>query len=482
MNNISICITFIAGILGIAYPVLLQVVSRLDEKYNSLILVDLFNKEYERNSFTITLKLSLIFILLWMLKLKPFFNLERFGKIITNSAEYLLIISTFLGIVFFFLFVRKILIYYTPSKLLNFLKSRNDKSMRESNLSYLYAMSDLLYFSIKNQNEKIVELIWVYISKLFREFHDSSSDSKIIFPNAYYEVNSRTIEELANIKSNRFSFLTQSTAGNTWMLGSSVHKGISTTTYDWIWKNLRMILDYDRNEFVVYHWENASRYFGRSLNHIPPNISKLSLKATNQKEIAEREAERKIFLNFHYALGGLLLYKRKYELIYKMFRFTQSEPPEYLLLPKRMDQVFDTYFDFKDPFEGRYPFINSDYRFSDSGGFEMDSEVRGWICSFIALLFLRQFPLASQLSIQNPLASPRVPTTDIQKKQWIDGLTNFRLSVAELYNSKELLKVTGLDIITDTWCDENHKPTPLEFIDNLKKDIQDSFNDRRIDQ
>lgn len=315
MDNISICITFIAGILGIAYPVLFQVVSRLDEKYNSLIVLELFNKGYEKKSFTISLILSLVFVFLWMLKLKPFFNLERFGQIITNSAEYLLIASSLSTIIFFFLFVRKLLIYYTPSKFFKFLKKGNSNSVSRGNFSYFYAMSDLLYFSIKNQNEKIVELIWQFNSRSFREYHDSLSDNKVTFPNAYYETIARTIEELANIKSNRFTFLIHSTAGNTWMLGNSVHTGISTTTYDWIWKNLRMILDYDRNEFISYHWENASRYFGHSLDHISPNLSQSTPKAKNQKEIDEREAERKVFLNFHYALGGLLLYRRKYELI-----------------------------------------------------------------------------------------------------------------------------------------------------------------------
>lgn len=45
MNIISICVTFISVILGIAYPILLQVISKLDEKYSSVIILKLFNKE-----------------------------------------------------------------------------------------------------------------------------------------------------------------------------------------------------------------------------------------------------------------------------------------------------------------------------------------------------------------------------------------------------------------------------------------------------
>ncbi len=48
MNIPEICITFIAALLGVAYPILLEVVSRLDEKYSSLVVVNLFKKEMER--------------------------------------------------------------------------------------------------------------------------------------------------------------------------------------------------------------------------------------------------------------------------------------------------------------------------------------------------------------------------------------------------------------------------------------------------
>ena len=307
------------------------------------------------------------------------------------------------------------------------------------------------------------------MSRLFREFHQTHSDKNVIFPSEYYQMISRTIEELANIKSDRFTYLTHSTAGSTWMLGTSNDTGVSTNTYDWIWKNLRLILNYDRDEFISYYWGNASRYFGRSLNYISSNFSHSAKKIVNQKEIDQREAERKSFLNFHYALGGLLLYKRKYGIINMMFRFTQSDPPEYLLLPKNTDQVFNIYFDFEDPFNGKYQFINSDFRFSDSGGFEMESEVRHWICSFIALLFLRQFSLKSNTYKLNPLTPPNARPINIPKQEWVDGLTNFRFLVVELIKNRELLKVTGLDFITDKWCEDNKKPTPLKIIEAMQE-------------
>jgi hypothetical protein len=47
MNSIEICVPFVVAILGVAYPILLQVISKLDEKYNSNLIVNFFKEEIE---------------------------------------------------------------------------------------------------------------------------------------------------------------------------------------------------------------------------------------------------------------------------------------------------------------------------------------------------------------------------------------------------------------------------------------------------
>ena len=125
MDNISICVSFIATILGIAYPILFEVVSRLDEKYSSRAILELFRNEWENNFFIIALKISLVSILLWILKLRPLVKIQGLNYLINHSAEYLLIISTIILIICFFYFVRKILIYYTPTRFLPYLINRH---------------------------------------------------------------------------------------------------------------------------------------------------------------------------------------------------------------------------------------------------------------------------------------------------------------------------------------------------------------------
>jgi hypothetical protein len=55
----QICIYFIIAILGLAYPVSLQVVTRLDERYNSHQIVALFNRNIAWRYFKYLLYASL---------------------------------------------------------------------------------------------------------------------------------------------------------------------------------------------------------------------------------------------------------------------------------------------------------------------------------------------------------------------------------------------------------------------------------------
>lgn len=117
MNHIPLYIPFVASILGIAYPILLQVIARLEEKYGTMSVVELFNVELEKKSFVILLVSSLISILLWTLDLPPLIktNNIEIQWIINNSASLLVIVSSVLLVTSFFFLTKKL--FYTTLRL-----------------------------------------------------------------------------------------------------------------------------------------------------------------------------------------------------------------------------------------------------------------------------------------------------------------------------------------------------------------------------
>ncbi|MGV8092062.1 MAG: hypothetical protein AB2L24_09395 [Mangrovibacterium sp.] len=476
MSSIDPYINTIIGLLGIAYPVLLQVIARLDEKYSSDQVVKLFNKEWEYNAFRYALISSLIFVVLWSMKLPPVVKIGGLDFIIENSASLFVAVSAILLVIFFFFFVRKILIYYTPSKFIRYLIKCHKKS--EADLQYFEASSELLLLFIRTQQTNFTRTLSDFFYTDFRQVRDQFTDKPVVYPHSYYDLVYRTIEELAILKEKRNYSLERRTAGGIWLLGEMQGKEISEDTYAWLWRNLLLAIRYQQDDLIVNHWETCHQYYVYSLPCIYPEYNNLAnnLQVSNQESVNKRIAERQKFIEFHYALGGLLTYKERYACIKRLFSYTQSQPPRYELLPESMNEIFKFYFDVRDPYERKYTWISNRYPFPDLSGLNADYVIKKWICSYMAILFLRQYTIVPHLITMRPLDFPSTPNVQGEIKQWIDGLDFFKELVSEHLKNEKLLKTLNLGFITPGWCNENQKTYPITFIETFKANLEGAYH------
>jgi len=356
------------------------------------------------------------------------------------------------------------------------------KSPATDEYKYFGIISDLLIYAIRNQNEKIAKSISSFMYGAFKDFRTKNHGKEVEYPNIYYEVVSKTIEELASQKNRRFVFLEYRTAGNLWLLGEYENSKISEITYSRIWGNLILAIKYERDDYIMYHWERAYQYIRSSLPQINPQYSDHPFEIKNQPEVDKRKNERRRFLEFHYALGGLLLYTKRYTCIQRAFTYTQSLPPQYELLPDTMDDVFGLFFLFWDPYEMRIPWITTRYYLPETSGIVADKILKKAVCQYIAILFLRQYSIQPFLYGMEPLRPPQLPKSQGEKREWIDNLDYFKSFVEEILKNRELLDQIGLGFITNKWCEDNNLPNPLKFIDSLKSNVIKSFEGTQIEQ
>ena len=127
MIEIAIYSSVIISFIGIAYPILLQVMARLDETYSSTLIIELFEKEPRKKWFQYQLYISLLLVLIWSFKLKPRELFSNLGFFIDNSAVILLITTSILLVVSFILLVHRIFEYYVPSKFVAYLIKRHNE-------------------------------------------------------------------------------------------------------------------------------------------------------------------------------------------------------------------------------------------------------------------------------------------------------------------------------------------------------------------
>lgn len=232
----------------------------------------------------------------------------------------------------------------------------------------------------------------------------------------------------------------------------------------------------------MYYWQNAHRFFEFNLEPIMEEYSEDSGEIVNSEAISKRNEERKPFLEFHYALGGLLTYQERYNCLARIFRYTTTIPPEYVLLPETMDEIIEMYINFRDPYRIDHPLFSFRYNFPELEGLDDFGIRKKWICIYIAILFLRQYTITPHLITMSPMKMPAIPKTQRDKKNWIDNIEYFKKLVKDVLENTELIRKIGLAFITKKWCKENKMPHPEKFLEDLKITATNEYEKTKIEQ
>ncbi|MBS1531453.1 MAG: hypothetical protein JSU01_14190 [Bacteroidetes bacterium] len=478
MNVADICIAFTVSILAVAYPLLLTVIARLDDKYSSILILELFRREREWIISKIALVSTLALIFAYIL-----LNFS-FAQYLQPSIRYIhiafLLGSLITLILFLFLFIGKVLTYFTPTRVLQYFINKEDD---EEHL-YFRAIADLLYFSIRQQDEVISKTISDYMYRSFLAIREKTTDEPVLYPAAFYEVVNKVTIQLASLDNKKFAFLDFRVPGGVWLLGELQDVQIHETTYFNLWRNLITAVEYERDDMIMHYWGHAHQHFIYQLSTIYEEYAGLEddFKILNQEAVDSRNLERKRFLQFNYALGGLLIYTNRYKVIGRIFKYTTSQPPSYDLLPLSMWQIFVAYFSFRDPYHENFSESLQRYYYPDSEGIGAEGLVTAMTSRYFALLFLRQWSIIPYLVTIRPFDFPQAPQKQSEKKIWIEQLPYFKHHVEQVLKDPKLLSDTNLDMINEEWCKENNKPNPLQFIDDFLDSLKQSFNETEENQ
>lgn len=352
--------------------------------------------------------------------------------------------------------------------------SKNNKA--DENQDTFNSICDIFYYAIKNGDEKVAKTISEFMYDEFDRIRRINSAEVVKFPIQHYNLTSKLTLLLAKNDKKEFDYLKVRSAGGLWLLGEREGK-ISEETYSCLWYNLKIATEYEDRDMITAFWINAHEHISYRLNYILPDyVSGEYPKMNNQKEYEDRIEQRKRFLQFIVALGGLLIYSKQYDIIQRCFKYTQDTPPKYDLLPETMNEIFEYYIHFLDPYSEHYPFMEFSYSFPRIEGFNADKEIKRYICKYIAVLFLRQYSITPYLSYMEPLAFPNIPKEQGEIKKWIENIDYFKLLVEEVYQDKQLLNEVGFGWLTNEWFIQNEKPHPLQFIDEFKKQLEQAFD------
>lgn len=258
-----------------------------------------------------------------------------------------------------------------------------------------------------------------------------------------------------------------------WLLGEDFEDiTISEETYSWIWRNIYTICDNPR--LVKMFWANSSQYFDYRLKSVMADYNFEQGKIVNQEQIDKRKEEQDRFLEFHYALGGLLLYRKQHKTLNYLFEYSQSQPPKYVLLPETTTEIFYWFENFRNEFKHRTP-IDLRYYFPELDNLGNRRQVNYWICSYIAILFLRQYSLHQYYTYQNFTALPNLPDDVLELSSWLDSVSFFERCLNNVLSNKELIKDLEFEKLVEAKKDDFSL-----FISNLKEAIKNKIGQQKL--
>lgn len=479
-NIIEVCVPIVVGIIGVSYPIILDKISNIGDKYNSEYLYKVFDKEFfqkkvqNHSYFQIVLYNTLFSLVFLVFKFEPLFGWNNW--FINNSAYIFVFCSTTLLIISFFKWSKLVMLY--AGKISDLLKHLTKKynTIKKDNerQNILKSINEITLYAIEKQDIRIEEdVLNFYMNTIIsyrNEYKKSqkNDDNGIEYPYDFYDI----INKLINIyiekdKNKLVSLKDMVIRGEILIPIDYQYIKISETTYGWLWHYITLMSK--KTEFIERFWAHSHQYFWTML--------KKKLIDENKKERDERENERKRFLEFHYALGGLLLYSKNYEALDYIFTFTQQKPPKYELLPYNMNDIFEWFEWFSNENNHyRNPIGWAKYRFPSLDNLGNREQIVFSICKYISLLFIRQFKIPQTfLYYKNSTNQLQLPNANNKLYDWERSLEYFIICLNDVLKDDELLNKLNLK---ETYLNEFEKID--NFIINLKQDIPNRIKQNKL--
>jgi hypothetical protein len=475
----EILIPMIIALFAISLPLLLQTISRIDDKYSSTKLTEVFYKDWKSITLIILQILALISVIAWIYRQPRNVDWGFLNIWIDYSALLFIGLSTLLLVVWLFVFVYLIKLFYNPSQLLEYLIKKHNRANSASKIQYFLAISDILYFSIQKANEKLARRLIEFFYNIFGAARQNKEGSIIIYPPEYYDTLFEANELLCLRKKKTISYYNNSALLDL-LIDSYQKTKISEETYTAIWVCLRQALEYQREDIVMSYWGNAHQHFDLFMQQTNEERNE-KFEITNTEEISKRDFERKRFLEFHYALGGLLFYQKKWILLKRIMSFTNQTPPKYVLVPETMIEAINIFMSVKEPLHNPF-YYESHYSFPDISGINKGDIIIMWIRKYCAVLFLRQYTLHDYYYGRTVLELPNVPSTLKEMREWKEELEELKIFVEELITDKIPLNEIGLGHLTNEWFIINEKQRPSDLIDTLINKTNVKYEETKITQ
>ncbi|WP_315555751.1 hypothetical protein [Porphyromonas endodontalis] len=469
-------LSILSALFGLSYPLVIGCIEKIDSKFRSTKLSDRFLSECSYKWFKIVLLINLAmavlspFLMEWCAHAKIIMGVQVGGSISMIISALCLF--------------RKIISYYNIAELqkeiLDDYKTavKNQNKVKEE--EYFIQWIDLSGELLKSADDKLVQSVYEVSSEYVERAYKIGSSKALKFDPYYYDGISRINEFLSKGEARPISVNNTNSILTFLIWFDSV---VSDTTYRYLWRNLKIQLFYNKEEWIMKYWESASQKIRLFMNttYISPYNKKGELDTKKMEEIKNKKKQREEFLEFHIMLCSMLLQQKKYELLEQMLSFTQTEPPSYPLVPSTFSEIVGIFNRINYNISIKPTYYESRYQMPKMHGIT-EGKIADTANCYLALLTYRIYAIRWDYGHEFVLNTGALPNTLSELASLRNNLKRFKYWIERIRHDQELLQVVGIRTLAEGNEDKAqiYAVNPDLLVSNMQDEIDEKMENLKI--
>lgn len=316
--NYSALIGIFAAMMGMAYPLILQAIQRVDDMYQSTALAKYVHSCSVFRHFNNVLILSVCISII-----APFIIYAYSDNAIlaycVEALHTLVITALLYSAIKLFGFI---LVTTRPSDFLKHIKA----SHTEGNPRLIECFQIAKYASLHESLQLFMEAMDFFREQAATYFnhHRNDGDEDTVFLRQYIEVLDEIKKQLAKSDCGFFESYDQLVPVYYW---GRKFTEIDQLSYNKMWSTLDVVSNNQKNLYFKKYWRKAEEYY-------------LSNVDSQYKPLYEEDKDAvEIFKEFHFMLGSMLVYRKQWILLSQILMPVEIERNETHLVPTRITNL-----------------------------------------------------------------------------------------------------------------------------------------------
>lgn len=455
-------LALVSAVFGISYPLILDSIARLDEKYGGTIIMQSFLHEKRYLIFRWLLVINLLIAVVVPFVLYVY-SVNHALLVSQTAAVILLIFSSFT-------LYQLILEYQVPKNLDMWVVKHHEKTV-----STVLLQNELALYLSRRDDDELFWKVWGRVRKYIYEKLVNLKENDD-FPNEIAKILFRQRGMIGKFEGtpSRF-YLTNVVTPILYSTDKFLYPCIEK--HQILWRLLNDAVIGDNKEWILQHWSWMDNYYRFCLRYI-------------DFDEREKTQHREFVFVSCVMLGGLLLFHKRYNVINELLFYTNVLPPEYPLLPNSLTEIEDRIL-VLDKYKDCFLFLESNFYFSKlNSGVQNDGHIYSMGIDFLSLCLIRLWSLQAISLYQNSLVLPTSPSeyNKICRSLQIVKLLNVRIGnwyrndVFGKFNNLKSVEQNHINGILDNWinCLESTK-LDKEHHPNVASDKVKDFKDELVE-